>query len=139
MSTTPIPAQGIKPTATALDSIKAEADACPSVLGHWAGEDAGLRLVIWRPDNADVMLQVEPSPLGLRYVIYESNFGGTIPEHWSDTTCHALPLPIRVAYWWTYRHLWGWLTHRRWRGLPEALSRLDVATLRWEHEQQVQP
>ena len=122
-------------TAT-LESIKAEAEAPPGLVAQWSEEGTSRWLVIWRRTGDDVLLQVEPSPLGLRYVIYDCDFGSRIPEHWSDTAGHALPQRVQTLYWWTYRRLWGWLTLRRWRGLSEALTRLDVAILRWEHQQQ---
>jgi hypothetical protein len=119
-----------------LERIKAEADAQPGLVAQWSEKGASRWLVIWRRDGDDVLLQVEHTPLGLRYTTYECTWGARIPEHWSDTTGHALPQRVQTFYWWTYRHLWGWLTIHRWRGLPEALSRLDVTILRWEHQQQ---
>ena len=119
-----------------LESIKAEADAQPGLAAQLSDLEGTPRLVIWRNAGGDVLLQVEPTPLGLRYTAYECTCGTRVPEHWSDTAGHALPQRLQSAYWWTYRHLWGWLTHHRWRGLPEALTRLDVAILRWEHQQQ---
>ena len=118
-----------------IERIKAEAEGL-RLTAQWSDVGGAPALVIWRNAGDDVLLQVAPTPLELRYVIYESDFGGRIPEHWSDTAGHALPQWLRVAYWETYQSLWGWLTHHRWRGLPEALSRLDVAILRWEHQQQ---
>ena len=122
-------------TAT-LESIKAEADAQPGLGAQWSGKGTGRLLVIWRRDGIGVLLQVEPSPLGPRHITYDDELGIRIPEHWSDTAGHALPQRVQTLYWWTYRRLWGWLTLRRWRGLSEALTRLDVAILRWEHQQQ---
>ena len=122
-------------TAT-LESIKAEADAQPGLVAQWSGKGTGRLLVIWRRDGIGVLLQVEPSPLGPRYITYDDELGIRIPEHWADTAGHALPQRLQTLYWWTYRHVWGWLTLRRWRGLPQALTRLDVAILRWEHQQQ---
>ena len=122
-------------TAT-LESIKAEADAQPGLVAQWSGKGTGRLLVIWRRDGIGVLLQVEPSPLGPRCITYDDELGIRIPEHWSDIAGHALPQRVQTLYWWTYRRLWGWLTLRRWRGLSEALTRLDVAILRWEHQQQ---
>ena len=121
---------------TTLERIKAEADAQPGLVAQWSGKGTGRLLVIWRRDGIGVLLQVEPSPLGPRYITYDDELGIRIPEHWSDTAGHALPQRVQTLYWWTYRRLWGWLTLRRWRGLSEALTRLDVAILRWEHQQQ---
>ena len=120
---------------TTLESIKVEADAQPGLVAGWWRKGTGRLLVIYRRGGTGVLLQVGPSPLGLRYITRDVNFGRRIPEHWSDTAGHALPQRVQTPYLWTYRRLWGWLTLRRWRGLSEALPRLDVA-IPWEHQQQ---
>jgi hypothetical protein len=119
-----------------LERIKAEADAQPGLAAHLLDRGGNPALMVWRNAGDDVRLQVEHTPLGLRYMTYECICGTRVPEHWSDTAGHALPQRVQAVYWWTYRHIWGWLTYRRWRGLPEASGRLDAAILFWEQLQQ---
>lgn len=123
--------------ATTLNTIAAEAQQ-QGLKTHLT--DLGTpqeRLAVWRDNDDDVMLQVCPTPLGLRYVTYESDFGNVVPSHWSDTlVCRYRPGGLLRAYWWSYRRIWGWLTYRRWRGLPEALAWLDAATQ--QHQRDVQ-
>ena len=57
-------------TAT-LERIKAEADAQPGLVAQWSGKGTGRWLVIWRRDGNGVLLQVEPAPLGHRYITYD--------------------------------------------------------------------
>ena len=120
--------------ASALETLAAEA----LQLGlrvEWPEEGSTYRLVIWRDGPGDVLLQVQPTPLGLRYISYESDFGDVVPSHWCDTVVAGHRQgPLLHAYWWSYRKLWGWLTFRRWRGLTEALAWLDQATLIHEHQ-----
>ena len=103
---------------------------------EWPDKGSPDHLVVWRDGLGDVLLQVQPTPLGLRYVAYECDFGNVVPSQWCDkVVANRRPGPLLRAYWWSYRQLWGWLTFRRWRGLAEALSWLDQSTL--IHESQM--
>ena len=84
-----------------LERIKAEAEAQPSLAARWSDGGGAPALVIWRNAGDDVLLQVEHTPLGLRYTTYECICGTRVPEHWSDTAGHALPQRVQGIYWWT--------------------------------------
>jgi hypothetical protein len=89
--------------------------------------------------TGDIAVQVRPTPVGLRYCVYEEYAGFALAPGWEHELAIFLfgnhkALALRNAYWWTFRHWWGWLSTRAWRGLEEASSTANNCALRFHEE-----
>ena len=75
--------------------------------------------------SGDVVIRVESTPLGVRYLIYESIAGGALLPVWPDSMGYWIHDHLRswvhYAYWWSCQHIWGWAATLPWEGLEQAL------------------
>ena len=74
----------------------------------------------------DIVLEVNSTPVGLRFNVYEAYAGSCLLVTWADqvglwfdTYCRRW---VANAYWWSYREIWGWQVALPWPGLDKALE-----------------